>query len=232
MRIYAAEFIGTMILVLFGCGAAVIGQTSLGQDGVSLAFGLALIAGIYTLGGISGAHFNPAVSFAFFLTGRMGGKTMVFYWIAQGLGAIFGASVLALMVGLGNGLGENGWGPNFLAGYGFFSAAIFECVMTAIFVLVILALTQPAAPAGFAGLIIGLTLTGIHLVGFPITGVSVNPARSLGPALLVGGQALEQLWLFIAAPLAGAAIGAAVFRHIIAPAPVQTKITPTVAHVA
>jgi aquaporin Z len=209
---FAAEFIGTLILVLFGCGAAVLGGDHVGQLGIALAFGFAIVALAYGLGPISGGHVNPAVSLAVFIAGRMTGRELITYWVAQFAGALAGAAILAAIAGSTEHLGQNGWGPGYNAGYTLPAAAIFEVVMTAIFVIVILGATEPTAPAGTAGLAIGLTLAAIHIVGIQVTGVSVNPARSFGPAVLAGGQALSQLWLFFVAPAAGAIIGAALFR--------------------
>jgi aquaporin Z len=212
---FAAEFIGTLILVLFGCGAAVLGGDHVGQLGIALAFGFAIVALAYGLGPISGGHVNPAVSLAVFIAGRMTGREMIIYWVAQFAGALAGAAILAVIAGSTDRLGANGWGPGYLGNYPGFplsSAAAFEVVMTAIFVIVILGATEPTAPAGTAGLAIGLTLAAIHIVGIQVTGVSVNPARSFGPAVLAGGQALSQLWLFFVAPAAGAIIGASLFR--------------------
>ncbi|MET0295204.1 MAG: aquaporin [Phenylobacterium sp.] len=207
-----AEFLGTLILVLFGCGAAVLAGDQVGQLGIALSFGFAIVALAYGLGPISGGHVNPAVSLAVFLAGRMSAREMLAYWIAQVLGALAGAALLALIAGDTASLGQNGWGQGYGGGYGLPAAALFEVVMTALFVGVILGSTDPDATPGFAGLAIGLTLAAIHIVGIQVTGVSVNPARSLGPAVLSGGQALAQLWLFIVAPLVGAVLGAAPFR--------------------
>lgn len=212
MQKFVAEFIGTLTLVLFGCGAAVLGGEHVGQLGIALAFGFAIVAMAYGIGPISGCHVNPAVSLAVFVAGRMGAREMVVYWIAQFLGALVGAGILAAIAGMANGLGQNGWGPGYLGEFSMQSALIFEVVMTALFVIVILGSTSSGAPAGFAGLAIGITLAVIHIVGIQVTGVSVNPARSFGPAVLVGGQALAQLWLFIVAPLVGAVIGGALYR--------------------
>jgi len=213
MKRFSAEFVGTMVLVLFGCGAAVLGPAPFDQLAVALAFGFAIVAMAYGIGPVSGCHVNPAVSLAAFVAGRMSAKDMVMYWIAQFLGAIVGAFVLSLIAktGMAN-LGQNGWGPGYLGEYPMMAAAIFEVVMTAIFVVVILGVTGEKAHGPFAGVAIGITLAVIHIVGIQVTGVSVNPARSFGPALLAGGQALSQLWLFIVAPAAGAVIGALLFR--------------------
>lgn len=209
-----AEALGTLILVLFGCGAAVIagadGTTGIGLTGISLAFGISIVAVAYSLGQISGAHLNPAVSLGVLLAGRMSAGDFIGYVIAQVIGAIVGAGILYLIAsgtaGWTGGLGVNGYGPGYLGEYSLTSALVFEAVMTFLFVTVILGATGPGSAAGFAGLAIGLTLTAIHLVGIKVTGVSVNPARSIGPALFVGGTALSQLWVFIVAPLAGGAV--------------------------
>ncbi len=212
MQKFVAEFIGTLTLVLFGCGAAVLGADHVGQLGIALAFGFAIVAMAYGIGSISGCHVNPAVSLAAFIAGRMSARDMVVYWIAQFLGALAGAGILASIAGVASGLGHNGWGPGYLGEFSMQAALIFEIVMTAIFVIVILGSTSSEAPAGFAGLAIGITLAVIHIVGIQVTGVSVNPARSFGPAVLVGGQALSQLWLFFAAPAIGAVIGGLLYR--------------------
>lgn len=212
MQKFVAEFIGTLTLVLFGCGAAVLGGDNVGQLGIALAFGFAIVAMAYGIGSISGCHVNPAVSLAVFVAGRMNARDLVLYWIAQFLGALAGAGVLAAIAGTAGGLGQNGWGPGYNGEFSMQAALIFEVVMTALFVIVILGSTSTAAPAGFAGLAIGITLAVIHIVGIQVTGVSVNPARSFGPAVLVGGQALSQLWLFFVAPAIGAIIGGVLYR--------------------
>ncbi|MBT9245173.1 aquaporin [Gemmobacter fulvus] len=208
-----AEGLGTMILVLFGCGAAVLMGAEIGMTGIALAFGLAIVAAAYGLGAFSGAHLNPAVSLGMVMAGRMTVGEFVGYAVAQCVGALIGALVL-LLIASGkadysvavNGLGQNGFGAGYLGEYGLGSALLFEGVMTFLFVTVILGATGPEAAPGFAGLAIGLTLAAIHLVGINVTGVSVNPARSFGPAVLVGGKALADLWVFVAAPLAGGAL--------------------------
>jgi aquaporin Z len=208
-----AEFIGTFTLVFFGCGAAVLGAEHVGQLGIALAFGFAIIAMAYGIGPISGCHVNPAVSLAIFVAGRMSAKEMGLYWIAQFLGATAGAAVLSCVVGgTLHGLGQNGWGPGYLGEFPVRAAFVFEVVMTALFVIVILGATGPGSSPGFAGVAIGITLAVIHIVGIQVTGVSVNPARSFGPAVLVGGQALAQLWLFFVAPAIGAVLGASLYR--------------------
>lgn len=223
----AAEFIGTFTLVLFGCGSAVLaGFGIIGQDGIAWAFGLAIVAMAYGIGPVSGCHINPAVSFGVWTAGRMPTGEMLGYWAAQCLGAIVGAGVLLLIASgkaeyslAENGLGQNGYGIRDAVSnqgspgdYSLGAGAIFEVVATFIFVVVILGVTQRAAAPQFAGLAIGLTLVAIHIVGIQVTGVSVNPARSLGPAVWVLGDALLQLWLFIVAPMIGAGLAGWAFR--------------------
>lgn len=214
-----AEVLGTMILVLFGCGSAVLMGAQIGMLGISLAFGLAIVAAAYGLGAISGAHLNPAVSLGMVAAGRMSFGDFIGYAIAQIIGAIFGAGILYLIASgkadytlAGNGLGQNGFGAGYLGEYSLTAALVFEAVMTFIFVTVILGATASGAPGAMAGLAIGLTLAAIHLVGINVTGVSVNPARSIGPAIFVGGKALADLWVFIAAPLAGGAIAGILYQ--------------------
>lgn len=211
---FSAEFVGTLVLVLFGCGAAVLGGFDhVGQLGIALAFGLAIVAMAYGIGPVSGCHVNPAVSLAAFVAGRMSAKDMVLYWIAQFLGAVAGAAILGLIAKTGfASLGANGFDAGSPGGYGLNAALIFEVVATAIFVIVILGVTGEKGHGAFAGVAIGLTLAVIHIVGIQVTGVSVNPARSFGPAVLQGGQALSQVWVFFAAPAVGAVIGALLFR--------------------
>lgn len=214
-----AEGLGTAILVLFGCGAAVIGGASIGFGGISLAFGLAIVAAAYGIGAISGAHLNPAVSLGMVAAGRMTVSHFLGYAAAQVIGATVGAAVLYLIASgkadfaMGAwALGSNGYGPGYLGAYNLTAALAFEFGMTFVFVTVILGATGKGAAAGFAGLAIGLTLAAIHLVGINVTGVSVNPARSIGPALFAGGAALAQLWVFIVAPLAGGALAGLIYR--------------------
>ena len=210
MKIAMAEFIGTFTLVLFGCGAAVIAGSDIGLMGISFAFGLALIAMAYGIGHISGCHINPAVTLGFVASGRMSLSEAIVHIVAQLAGGIAGALVL-LMIASGkadysvaaNGLGQNGWGAGYLGEYAMQSAFVFELLATFLFVLMILGVTGQSGNAAVAGLAIGMALVVIHLVGINVTGVSVNPARSVGPALFVGGTAIAQLWLFIVAPILG-----------------------------
>jgi len=216
MKKFIAELIGTATLVIFGCGTAVLAGAEVGHAGIAAAFGLAIVAMAYGIGPISGCHVNPAVSFGAFVSGRMSAVEMVTYWAAQFIGAVIGAGIVYLIASgkagyeLGvNGLGQNGWGAGYLGEYSMQAALIFEIVATFLFVTVILGATQKSAPTAFAGLAIGLTLWAIHLLGIQVTGVSVNPARSFGPALFTG---MGQLWLFIVAPLIGAALAGVMFR--------------------
>ncbi len=220
MKKLIAETLGTACLVFFGCGSAVLAGGEVGQLGISLAFGLCIVAMAYGIGPVSGCHINPAVSFGAFIAGRMSLNEMFQYWGAQVIGAVIGAALL-LFVAQGepgfslasNGLGQNGWGAGYLSGYSMAAAFTFELITTFIFLVVILGVTQIGAPLQLAGLAIGLSLPLIHIVGIQITGVSVNPARSLGPALFVGGKALAQLWLFLVAPLVGAGLAGWLFRQ-------------------
>jgi aquaporin Z len=225
MKKFLAEFIGTFSLVLFGCGSAVIsgstasGPSGIGLLGISIAFGFAVVAMAYAIGGISGCHINPAVTIGVLTAGKMEAKEAVSYIIAQILGGILGAGVLYLIVSGSPdyvmpewGLGSNGWGEGYLGQFNMQSAFIVETVMTFLFVFVILATTSKSGNSTMAGLAIGITLVLIHLVAIPITGTSVNPARSIGPALISGGKALSQLWLFIVAPILGAILGAIIWK--------------------
>jgi aquaporin Z len=220
MKKYVAEFIGTFTLVLFGCGTAVVSGKDVGHLGIAFAFGFALIAMAYGIGPVSGCHINPAVSLGVFTAGRMTSKDLAGYIVGQVLGGIAGAGVLAVIAnGLlsgysvaSNGLGQDGWGAGYQAGYALSAAMVFEFVATLIFVIVILGSTQGGAPSQLAGLAIGITLVAIHIFGISITGVSVNPARSLGPALFVGGQALSQVWMFLVVPSIAGIVSGIIFR--------------------
>lgn len=216
---FIAEVIGTFILVFFGCGSAVLMGEFIGMHGIAMAFGLSIVAAAYSIGHISGAHLNPAVSLGMVAAGKMSVPDMVSYVIAQVAGAVLAAFCI-LMIAQGkadytlaeNGLGQNGYGAGYLGEYNMAAAFLFELVATFLFVTVILGATQSSAPAMMAGLVIGLTLAAIHLVGINVTGVSVNPARSFGPALFAGAAALADLWLFIVAPLIGGALAGIVFK--------------------
>ena len=225
MKKYFAELIGTFSLVLFGCGTAaisgnmVVGLSGAGLLGVSIAFGFAVVAMAYAIGGISGCHINPAVTIGILTAGKMEVKDAIGYIISQCIGAILGAGVLYLIVS-GRpgftleewGLGSNGWGEGYLGGYNTYSAFIIETVMTFLFIFVILGTTSKLGNSAMAGLAIGVTLMLIHLVTIPVTGTSVNPARSLGPAVFAGGKALSQLWLFFVAPMLGSILAALLWK--------------------
>lgn len=220
MKKYLAEMVGTMVLVLMGCGSAVFAgsaagavSTGVGTLGVAFAFGLAVVAMAYTIGGISGCHINPAITLGVCLSGRMSGKEAAMYIVFQVLGAIIGSAILWALVSTGAHGGPTATGSNGFAEGMMAQAFIAEAVFTFIFVLVVLGSTDSEKGAGnLAGLAIGLTLVLVHIVCIPITGTSVNPARSIGPALFQGGEALSQLWLFIVAPFVGAALSALVWN--------------------
>lgn len=214
MRKYISEFIGTMVLVLFGCGVAVVSGGNL--VATALAFGLAIVACAYAIGGISGCHVNPAVSLAMLIRGDIDIVDFCFYVISQVLGALAGAGILYLILSgtdLGTAaLGTNGFGELSSTNISIFGALAVEIVLTFVFVYTILGVTSDKKYANVSGLVIGLTLTFVHLLGINLTGTSVNPARSLGPAIIAGGEAFSQVWLFIIAPLIGACLAAVVFR--------------------
>lgn len=226
-RRLAAELLGTFWLVLGGCGAAIISapiaNVGIGMLGVALAFGLTVLTACFALGPISGGHFNPAVSLGLCVAGRLPLRDLAPYVAAQVAGAIV-AAILLLLIVTGSpdynlataGLAENGYGVNSPGGYSATSGFLIEMILTAGFVIVILGATDPRAPAGFAPIAIGLALTLIHLISIPVTNTSVNPARSTGPALVVGGIAFAQLWLFWLAPLIGGGIGALIWRAVFA----------------
>jgi aquaporin Z len=221
----SAEFIGTFWLVLGGCGSAVLSaafpEVGIGLLGVSFAFGLTVLTGAYALGPVSGGHFNPAVSVGLWAGGRFPAAHLLPYIVAQVAGAIVGAGVLYLIASgkadfsLAGGLASNGYEEHSPGKYSMLSGLVCELVMTFMFLIVILGATHQRAPVGFAGLTIGLALTLIHLISIPVTNTSVNPARSTGPAVFVGGWALQQLWLFWIAPIIGAAIAGFAYKAIL-----------------
>ena len=225
MRNAMAEFVGTFWLVLGGCGSAVLAaafpELGIGFTGVSLAFGLTVLTGAYALGPISGGHFNPAVSFGLWAGGRFPASQLLPYILAQVAGAVAAAAVLYVIASgkagfdLSAGFASNGYGEHSPGKYGFGAALVTEVVMTFMFLVVILGVTHKRASPGFAGLAIGLCLTLIHLISIPVTNTSVNPARSTGPALFAGGWALQQLWLFWVAPIAGAVIAGWLSRAVL-----------------
>ena len=219
-----AEFIGTFWLVFGGCGSAVLAagfpELGIGFVGVSLAFGLTVLTMAYAVGHISGGHFNPAVTVGLWAGGRFPASDIIPYWIAQVVAAIVAAAVLYLIASgqagfdLAGGFASNGYGEHSPGGYPLLSALVAEIVLTVFFLIVILGSTDKRAPAGFAPIAIGLALTLIHLISIPVTNTSVNPARSTGPALFVGGWAMAQLWLFWVAPLIGGALGGLIYRQL------------------
>lgn len=223
MNKYIAEFIGTMILVFFGTGTAVVtggftggvGGGFLGVAAIAMAFGLTIVAGAYAIGHISGCHVNPAVSLGVWLSGRMTFKDFIGYVIAQVIGAFAGTGLLSFVVNSTkflSGYGADGYGDLSAVGLSMGGAFVVEAFLTFVFVLVILGVTANNKMSAVVGLVIGATLTMCHLIGIPLTGTSVNPARALAPAVFTGGEALSQVWLFIVAPLLGGAI-AAVFHR-------------------
>lgn len=219
MKKYLAELFGTFALVFIGCGSAVIAGSHIGFLGIAFAFGLVLLAMVYTIGPISGCHVNPAVTIGVLTAGKISVKDAIAYIVSQCIGAIIAAAILlAIATGKAgyslaiNGLGQNGYGAHSPDNYSLLACFIAEIVLTALFLFVILGSTHEKAPKGFAGVSIGFALVLIHIVGIPITGTSVNPARSLGPALFAGSAALSQLWLFIVAPIIGGILAALAWR--------------------
>src|SRR5580693_9136327 len=221
----AAEFFGTFWLVFGGCGSAVLAAAfpalGIGFVGVALAFGLTVLTMAYAIGHVSGCHLNPAVSLGLVAGKRFPASELIPYWIAQVVGGIAGAAMLYVIASgktgfdLSGGFASNGYGEHSPGGYSMVACLVAEIVLTFVFLLVVMGSTDRRAPQGFAALAIGLCLTGIHLVGIPVTNLSVNPARSTGPALFVGGWAVKQLWLFWLAPLIGGALGGGVYRAIL-----------------
>lgn len=225
MRKYAAEAIGTFWLTFGGCGSAVLAaafpELGIGLLGVSLAFGLTVLTMAYAIGHVSGCHLNPAVTIGLAAGGRFPGAQVLPYVVAQVIGAIVGAAVLYVIASgapgfdaVASGFAANGYGEHSPGKYGLGSALVAELVLTMMFLFIIMGSTHGKAPAGFAPIAIGLGLTLIHLIGIPITNTSVNPARSTGPALFVGGWALAQLWLFWVAPIVGGAVGGVLYRWL------------------
>ncbi len=227
---YLAEMIGTMVLVLMGCGSAVIagadGTTGVGLLGISFAFGLSVVAMAYAIGHISGCHINPAISISMLVAGKLSVADTIGYVVSQCIGAIIGTGILYLIVSNAMGgyemkewaLGSNGWGEGYLGQYSITAAFVAEVIFTFIFLLTIFGATSGNnINGGFAGLAIGLCLVLIHIVGIKVTGVSVNPARSLGPAIFAGGNALSQVWLFWVAPIVGGILAALVHKFVLEP---------------
>ena len=222
MKKYIAELIGTMVLVLFGCGSAAIAGTTLGTVGIALAFGLSIVAMAYVIGDISGCHINPAVSIGMWIDGRMESKDLILYIVFQCIGAIIGIGILAVIINsapslggyMATGLGQNGFGSASSVGIDVIGAIIVEIILTFVFVFTVLGVTKKAENGAVAGIVIGLTLAFVHIMGIPLTGTSVNPARSLAPALFIGGEALQQVWVFILAPIIGAVIAVSLYKGL------------------
>lgn len=220
MKKYVCEFIGTAVLVLFGCGSAAIAGGVLGTVGIALAFGLSVVAMSYVIGNISGCHVNPAVSLAMLINKKMDAKDFICYVIAQILGAIAGIAILyTIMINSGleidvQGLGANGFDTASSVNLSMIGAIITEVVLTFVFIFTVLGVTSDEKKSSVTGIVIGLALALVHIVGIPLTGTSVNPARSLAPALFLGGEALEQVWVFIVAPLVGAALVAVAYKFL------------------
>lgn len=221
MKKYLCEFIGTAVLVLFGCGSAAIAGGTLGTLGIALAFGLSIVAMAYVIGNVSGCHINPAVSLAMLINKKMDVKDFVCYVVSQVLGALAGAGLLyAIISNSGSldvataGLGANGFGAASSVNLSMFGAILVEIILTFVFIYTILGVTSDDSKSSVAGIVIGLTLAFVHIMGIPLTGTSVNPARSLAPALLLGGTALAQVWVFIVAPFIGSALAAITFKGL------------------
>lgn len=223
MKKYLAEFLGTLVLVLFGCGTAVVcggftggtGEGYLGVVTIALAFGLAIVAAAYAIGHVSGCHVNPAVSLAVWINGGISGRDFAGYVVAQIAGAFAGSGIISFIVSSSeklSGTGANGYGALSGVGLNLGGALVVEIILTFVFVMTILGVTSSPKTSHIAGIVIGLTLTFVHIIGIPLTGTSVNPARSLAPAVFAGGDALSQVWVFLAAPLLGAALAAVVFK--------------------
>lgn len=222
MKRYISELIGTMVLVLFGCGSAAIAGSVLGTVGIALAFGLSIVAMEYAIGDISGCHINPAVSIGMWIDGRMETEDLLIYITFQCIGAIIAIGLLVAIINsapsLGGyaatGLGQNGFGSASSVGLDVVGAIIVEIILTFVFVFTALGVTKKTENSAIAGIVIGLTLVLVYIIGIPLTGASVNPARSLAPALFLGGQALNQVWVFILAPVVGAIIAGSVYKGL------------------
>ena len=220
MKKYICEFIGTLVLVLFGCGSAAIAGGTLGTLGIALAFGLSIVAMAYVIGNISGCHINPAVSLAMLINKKMSLKDFCFYLIAQFVGAIAGIGILYGIIACSGldvatcGLGANGFGEGYGVGINMLGAIIVEVILTFVFIYTILGVTSDENKGAVAGIVIGLTLAFVHIMGIPLTGTSVNPARSLAPAIFLCGDAIKQVWVFIVAPFAGSALAAFTYKFL------------------
>ena len=220
MKKFVCELIGTAVLVLFGCGSAAIAGSTLGTLGIALAFGLSIVAMAYVIGNISGCHINPAVSLAMLINKKMTVKEFILYVVAQVIGALVGIGILYAIIACSGlevantGLGANGFDAASSVGLNMIGAIIVEIILTFVFIYTILGVTSDDNKSAVAGIVIGLTLTFVHIMGIPLTGTSVNPARSLAPALVLGGEALKQVWVFIIAPFVGSALAAFTFKFL------------------
>ncbi len=222
MKKYICELIGTMVLVLFGCGSAAVAGSVLGNLGIAMAFGLSIVAMAYIIGDISGCHINPAVSLGMWINKRMDTTDFIGYIISQCIGALIGIGILAFIINscsdLGGymitGLGQNGFGTASSVGISMTGALVVEIILTFVFVFTVLGVTRTQKTGPLAGIVIGLTLAFVHIMGIPLTGTSVNPARSLAPALVMGGQALSQVWVFIVGPAIGAIIAGLIYKFL------------------
>ena len=222
MKKYVCELIGTMVLVLFGCGSAAVAGSVLGNLGIAMAFGLSIIAMAYIIGDISGCHINPAVSLGMWINKRMNTTDFIGYIISQCIGALIGIGLLAFIINscsdLGGymltGLGQNGFGAASSVGISMTGALVVEIILTFVFVFTVLGVTRTQKTGPLAGIVIGLTLAFVHIMGIPLTGTSVNPARSLAPALVIGGEALNQVWVFIVGPAIGAIIAGLIYKFL------------------
>jgi aquaporin Z len=232
MKAYIAEAVGTFVLVLGGVGSAVLAGSHIGFVGVAFAFGLSLLAMVYTIGPISGCHVNPAVTFGLYLSGKFPASQIPSYWLSQIIGGMIAAAILFLIASgqphfgaVASGFGSNGYGIRSPDQFSMGSTFLCEVIMTSFLVITVLGSTDMQAPVGFAGVAIGLVLTLIHLVSIPVDNTSVNPARSIGPALFAGTAAISQLWLFVVAPLVGGALAAGIYAIIRADKPtITTKL--------
>lgn len=215
MKKYLCECIGTAVLVLFGCGSAAVAGEILGTLGIAMAFGLSIVAMAYVIGNVSGCHINPAVSLAMLISKKMSVKDFIGYVVAQVIGAIAGIGILyAIMTNAGFDIVAKGLGANSFGSLNAFGAILVEVVLTFVFIYTILGVTSDDKKSSVAGIVIGLTLAFVHIMGIPLTGTSVNPARSIAPAIFLGGEALKQVWVFIVAPFIGSALAAVTFKFL------------------
>ena len=220
MKKYVCEFIGTAVLVLFGCGSAALAGSAIGTLGIAIAFGLSIVAMAYVIGNISGCHINPAVSLAMLINKKMSVKDFFLYVLAQVLGAILGSAILyGIIASCGLdvatvGLGANGFGDASAVNINVWGALVVEIILTFVFIYTILGVTSDEKMGSVAGIVIGLTLAFVHILGIQLTGTSVNPARSLAPAIFLGGTAIQQVWVFIVAPFVGSALAAVTFKFL------------------